>query len=148
MKRFPSALESFTSRFRPQRSSTPVRIQAKCFRFLFCNVLFLFFHEIKVVVVVVVFFYTNSLCVKDDPPLTYQACVMSKDCHVSDWSAWSPCSKTCQSTDLSPGYSLRSRIMTQIPVGGGRRCPALEEKEACNIIGDLLPNCPRYFIHI
>ncbi|XP_024919574.1 thrombospondin type-1 domain-containing protein 7B [Cynoglossus semilaevis] len=85
-----------------------------------------------------------SLCVKDDPPLTYQACVMSKDCHVSDWSAWSPCSKTCQSTDLSPGYSLRSRIMTQIPVGGGRRCPALEEKEACNIIGDLLPNCPRW----
>jgi len=33
--------------------------------------------------------------------------------------------------------------MTQIPVGGGQRCAALEEKEACNIIGDLLPNCPR-----
>uniref|UniRef100_A0A3B4YAH4 Thrombospondin type-1 domain-containing protein 7A n=1 Tax=Seriola lalandi dorsalis TaxID=1841481 RepID=A0A3B4YAH4_SERLL len=82
------------------------------------------------------------LCTKDSSPLTFQACVMPKDCQTSDWSSWSPCSKTCRSTDLSPGYRLRSRIMTQIPVGGGKRCPALEEKEACNIIGDLLPNCP------
>uniref|UniRef100_A0A3P8SWS5 Thrombospondin type 1 domain containing 7B n=1 Tax=Amphiprion percula TaxID=161767 RepID=A0A3P8SWS5_AMPPE len=82
------------------------------------------------------------LCTKDNSPLTFQACVMPKDCHTSDWSSWSPCSKTCRSTDLSPGYRLRTRIMTQIPVSGGKRCPALEEKEACNIIGDLLPNCP------
>uniref|UniRef100_A0A665UXM7 Thrombospondin type-1 domain-containing protein 7A n=1 Tax=Echeneis naucrates TaxID=173247 RepID=A0A665UXM7_ECHNA len=85
-----------------------------------------------------------SLCTKDSFPLTFQACVMPKDCQTSDWSSWSACSKTCRSTDLSPGYRLRSRIMTQIPVGGGKQCPALEEKEACNIIGDLLPNCPRY----
>ncbi|XP_039883311.1 thrombospondin type-1 domain-containing protein 7B isoform X1 [Simochromis diagramma] len=85
-----------------------------------------------------------SLCTKDKSPLTFQTCVIPKDCQTSDWSSWSPCSKTCRSTDLSPGYRLRSRIMTQITVGGGKRCPALEEKEACNIIGDLLPNCPRY----
>ncbi|XP_056290680.1 thrombospondin type-1 domain-containing protein 7B isoform X1 [Pseudoliparis swirei] len=85
-----------------------------------------------------------SLCTKDNSALTFQACVMPEDCQTSDWSSWSPCSKTCRSTDLSPGYRLRSRIMTQIPVGGGQRCAALEEKEACNIIGDLLPNCPRY----
>uniref|UniRef100_A0A3P9C4G4 Thrombospondin type 1 domain containing 7B n=1 Tax=Maylandia zebra TaxID=106582 RepID=A0A3P9C4G4_9CICH len=82
------------------------------------------------------------LCTKDKSPLTFQTCVIPKDCQTSDWSSWSPCSKTCRSTDLSPGYRLRSRIMTQITVGGGKRCPALEEKEACNIIGDLLPNCP------
>ncbi|XP_040005222.1 thrombospondin type-1 domain-containing protein 7B [Xiphias gladius] len=85
-----------------------------------------------------------SLCTKDNSPLTFQVCVMPKDCQTSDWSSWNPCSKTCRSTDLSPGYRLRSRIMTQIPVGGGKRCPVLEEKEACNIMGDLLPNCPRY----
>ncbi|XP_034549450.1 thrombospondin type-1 domain-containing protein 7B [Notolabrus celidotus] len=85
-----------------------------------------------------------SLCTKDNFPLMFEACVMPKDCQTSDWSLWSPCSKTCQSTDLSPGYRLRSRIMTHIPVGGGKQCPALEEKEACNIIGDLLPNCPRF----
>lgn len=84
-----------------------------------------------------------SLCNKDSSSCTFQACVMPKDCQTSDWSSWSPCSKTCRSTDLSPGYRLRSRIMTQIPVGGGKQCPTLEEKEACNIIGDLLPNCPR-----
>ncbi|XP_065818358.1 thrombospondin type-1 domain-containing protein 7B [Labrus bergylta] len=85
-----------------------------------------------------------SLCTKDNYPLTFQTCVMPKDCQMSDWSLWSPCSKTCRSTDLSPGYRLRSRIMTHIPIGGGKQCPALEEKEACNIIGDLLPKCPRF----
>lgn len=87
-----------------------------------------------------------SLCNKDSSSCTFRACVMPKDCQTSDWSSWSPCSKTCRSTDLSPGYRLRSRIMTQIPVGGGKQCPTLEEKEACNIIGDLLPNCPRQFL--
>ncbi|KAM4608386.1 thrombospondin type-1 domain-containing protein 7B [Polymixia lowei] len=85
-----------------------------------------------------------SLCTRDNPPLTFQACVMPKDCETSDWSSWSPCSKTCRAADLSPGYRLRTRIMTRIPIGGGKGCPALEEKEACNIIGDLLPVCPRY----
>ncbi|XP_023806239.1 thrombospondin type-1 domain-containing protein 7B isoform X2 [Oryzias latipes] len=85
-----------------------------------------------------------SLCTKDSSPLTFQACVMPEDCQTSDWSPWSPCSKTCRSTDLSPGFRVRSRIMTQIPHGGGKACPPLQEKEACNIIGDLLPTCPRY----
>ncbi|XP_037542046.1 thrombospondin type-1 domain-containing protein 7B [Nematolebias whitei] len=85
-----------------------------------------------------------SLCAKDTAPLTFQACVMSQDCHTSDWSSWGPCSKTCRSSDLSPGYRLRSRVTTLIPQGGGKPCPVLEEKEACNIIGDLLLKCPRY----
>ncbi|KAM6984977.1 thrombospondin type-1 domain-containing protein 7B [Aplochiton taeniatus] len=85
-----------------------------------------------------------SLCTQDDTPLTFQSCVMPKDCDTSDWSSWSPCSKTCRAADLSPGYRIRTRIVTQIPIGGGNDCPTLEEKEACNIIGDLLPNCPRY----
>uniref|UniRef100_H3D083 Thrombospondin type-1 domain-containing protein 7A n=1 Tax=Tetraodon nigroviridis TaxID=99883 RepID=H3D083_TETNG len=85
-----------------------------------------------------------SLCTRDSSSLIVQTCVMPKDCQTSDWSPWSPCSKTCRSADLSPGYRLRSRMVTQIPIGGGKQCPALEEKEACNIIGDLLSNCPRY----
>lgn len=85
-----------------------------------------------------------SLCTGGSFSLAVQTCVMPKDCQTSDWSPWSPCSKTCRSTDLSPGYRLRSRMVTQIPIGGGKQCPAQEEKEACNIIGNLLPNCPRY----
>ncbi|KAJ8392650.1 hypothetical protein AAFF_G00073240 [Aldrovandia affinis] len=83
-----------------------------------------------------------SLCIRDDAPVTFQSCVMPRDCETSDWSKWSPCSKTCQAADLSPGYRTRTRGLKQIPIGGGQECPALEEKEACNIVGDLLPKCP------
>uniref|UniRef100_A0A8C9U5U9 Thrombospondin type-1 domain-containing protein 7A n=1 Tax=Scleropages formosus TaxID=113540 RepID=A0A8C9U5U9_SCLFO len=85
-----------------------------------------------------------SLCTQDSVPVTFQSCVMPRDCETSHWSPWSPCSKSCRATDLSPGYRIRSRSLKQIPVGGGKECPAFEEKEACNIIGDLLPSCPRY----
>ncbi|XP_035379499.1 thrombospondin type-1 domain-containing protein 7B isoform X3 [Electrophorus electricus] len=85
-----------------------------------------------------------SLCTQDDGPRTFQSCVIPKHCQTSDWSAWSPCSKTCQASDLSPGYRMRTRTITQPAIGGGNKCPAREEKEACNIIGDLLPKCPRY----
>lgn len=84
-----------------------------------------------------------SLCTQDDSPGTFQSCVMLRDCQMSEWSSWSPCSKTCRAADLSPGYRLRSRTITQPAIGRGKECPALEEKEACNIIGDLLPRCPR-----
>ncbi|KAI1899231.1 hypothetical protein AGOR_G00059680 [Albula goreensis] len=85
-----------------------------------------------------------SLCIHDEAPVTFQSCVMPRDCETSDWSMWSPCSKTCQAADLSPGYRTRTRGLKQIPIGGGQECPVLEEKEACNIAGDLLPKCPRY----
>ncbi|XP_041940176.1 thrombospondin type-1 domain-containing protein 7B isoform X1 [Alosa sapidissima] len=85
-----------------------------------------------------------SLCTQDNSPGTFQSCIMPKDCETSDWSPWSPCSKTCRALDLSPGYRFRTRSRIQAPIGGGKECLALEEKEACNIIGDLLPHCPRY----
>ncbi|XP_052004347.1 thrombospondin type-1 domain-containing protein 7B-like [Xyrauchen texanus] len=85
-----------------------------------------------------------SLCTLGNSPGTFQSCVMPRDCETSDWSVWSPCSKTCRALDMSPGFRVRSRSITHTPIGLGKECPALEEKEACNIIGDLLPNCPRY----
>jgi len=97
----------------------------------------------------IIFFFSSflvilcSLCTQEDSPLSFRSCAMPKDCETSDWLAWSPCSKTCRSADLSPGYRVRARSMLQIPISGGKQCPAFEEKEACNIIGNLLPNCPR-----
>ncbi|KAI2660548.1 Thrombospondin type-1 domain-containing protein 7B [Labeo rohita] len=85
-----------------------------------------------------------SLCTLDNGPGTFQSCIMPRDCETSDWSVWSPCSKTCRASDMSPGFRVRTRSITQTPIGLGKECTALEEKEACNIIGDLLPNCPRY----
>lgn len=88
-------------------------------------------------------FFLSSLCTLDNGPGTFQSCIMPRDCETSGWSDWSPCSKTCRASDMSPGFRVRSRSVTQNPIGQGKDCPTLEEKEACNIIGDLLPNCPR-----
>nr|XP_023677065.1 thrombospondin type-1 domain-containing protein 7B-like isoform X1 [Paramormyrops kingsleyae] len=85
-----------------------------------------------------------SLCVQDASPITHQSCVMPRDCETSDWSPWSPCSKTCRAIDLSPGYRTRTRYVTRPPIGRGVECPFLEGKEACNIFGDSLPSCPMY----
>ncbi|XP_069894326.1 thrombospondin type-1 domain-containing protein 7B [Dipodomys merriami] len=84
-----------------------------------------------------------SLCMQDSFPLTVQPCIMPKDCETSDWSSWSPCSKTCRSGTLSPGVRSRSRNIKRIAIGGGQECPELLEKEAC-IVEELLQPCPRY----
>ncbi|XP_005315890.2 thrombospondin type-1 domain-containing protein 7B isoform X1 [Ictidomys tridecemlineatus] len=85
-----------------------------------------------------------SLCMQDSFPLTVQPCLMPKDCETSEWSSWSPCSKTCRSGNLSPGFRSRSRKVKHIAIGGGKECPELLEKEACIVEGDLLQPCPRY----
>ncbi|KAL2087598.1 hypothetical protein ACEWY4_016426 [Coilia grayii] len=85
-----------------------------------------------------------SLCDHDNAPVNFRTCVMPRDCEVSDWSEWSPCSKTCRTVDQSPGYRTRKRHVKGLQIGEGKECPALEEKEACNLIGDLLPVCPSY----
>ncbi|XP_042804552.1 thrombospondin type-1 domain-containing protein 7B [Panthera leo] len=84
-----------------------------------------------------------SLCTQDSLPLTVQSCIMPKDCETTEWSSWSPCSKTCRSGSLSPGFRSRSRNVKHIAIGGGKECPELLEKEAC-IVEELLQPCPRY----
>ncbi|MEE6489104.1 hypothetical protein FKM82_015489 [Ascaphus truei] len=86
-----------------------------------------------------------SICAQDTMPLNFQSCIIPKDCEVIQWSAWSLCSKTCRSGDMVPGFRSRSRDVKHIPLGGGRPCPELEEKEACNIGWELLPPCPGFF---
>ncbi|KAM8933548.1 thrombospondin type-1 domain-containing protein 7B [Pelodytes ibericus] len=86
-----------------------------------------------------------SICTQDNMPIQYQSCIYPKDCQVTDWSTWSPCSRTCQSLDLSPGYRTRSRDVKHIAVGGGRQCPELVEKESCSKqTSTTLPSCPRF----
>ncbi|XP_063067955.1 thrombospondin type-1 domain-containing protein 7B-like [Engraulis encrasicolus] len=85
-----------------------------------------------------------SLCDHDNAPVNFRTCVMPRDCNVSDWSEWSPCSKTCRTVDQSPGFRTRKRHVIGLQTGEGKECPALEEKEACNLIADLLPLCPSY----
>ncbi|XP_016380717.1 thrombospondin type-1 domain-containing protein 7B-like [Sinocyclocheilus rhinocerous] len=85
-----------------------------------------------------------SLCDHDNNPVNFRSCVMPRDCRVSDWSQWSLCSKTCRTSDQSPGFRFRSRRLKRAAIGGGEPCPALEEKANCNVLEDTLPLCPRY----
>ncbi|XP_054555672.1 thrombospondin type-1 domain-containing protein 7B isoform X2 [Talpa occidentalis] len=80
----------------------------------------------------------------DSFPLTVQSCIMPKDCETTEWSSWSPCSKTCRSGSVSPGFRSRSRNVKHSALGGGKDCPELLEKEACVVVGESLQSCPRY----
>ncbi|XP_061738576.1 thrombospondin type-1 domain-containing protein 7A-like [Nerophis ophidion] len=72
-----------------------------------------------------------SFCSHESLPVTYQACVMPKDCDVSDWSEWSACSRDCYRPDGPEGEQTRTRKVIQFPIGGGAECPELEEKQPC-----------------
>ncbi|XP_037119281.1 thrombospondin type-1 domain-containing protein 7A-like isoform X2 [Syngnathus acus] len=77
-----------------------------------------------------------SLCSHQSLPVTFQACVVTKDCNVTQWSQWSACSKDCAGPE---GQRTRARKVSQFSVGGGARCPELEEKQPCNPQGETLP---------
>jgi len=49
-----------------------------------------------------------------------------RDCIVSEWSSWGPCSKTC-----GIGETLRTRVVQQHPAHGGRHCPPLRDYKWC-----------------
>uniref|UniRef100_A0A674EB22 Thrombospondin type-1 domain-containing protein 7A n=1 Tax=Salmo trutta TaxID=8032 RepID=A0A674EB22_SALTR len=76
--------------------------------------------------------------------MTYQACVLTKDCEVSDWTDWSPCSKDCYELNGPMGEHTRTRRVHLLPVGGGAECPELEEKEPCTPQGEGVPPCIVY----
>jgi Spondin-like TSP1 domain len=68
------------------------------------------------------------------PPLSEpQSCnthACPVDCKVSDWSAWSGCSRSC-----GGGQQTRSRYVTRYPSNNGAACPNLSETQDCNTQG-------------
>ncbi|XP_032901589.1 thrombospondin type-1 domain-containing protein 7A isoform X1 [Amblyraja radiata] len=85
-----------------------------------------------------------SLCTQLKLPITFQSCVVPKDCQTSEWSEWSPCSKTCYSATSPKGFRARTSSINQFPVGGGKECPSLEEQEPCSPEGEGVPPCATY----
>lgn len=51
---------------------------------------------------------------------------VKRDCEVSPWSEWGPCSPRC-----GVGVSQRTRTVLFRPMNGGRECPPLIENRGC-----------------
>ncbi|KAL2081495.1 hypothetical protein ACEWY4_023348 [Coilia grayii] len=62
-------------------------------------------------------------------PALEQACLIPcpHDCVVSDFSAWSGCSKTC-----GVGLQHRTRVVLATPMYGGANCPNLTQTRSCS----------------
>lgn len=59
--------------------------------------------------------------------LTCNAFLCKKDCHTSDFSAWSQCTAECDK-----GATSRDREVVHMPLNGGASCPPLQESKPCN----------------
>lgn len=73
----------------------------------------------------------DAICEYFEPkPRLEQACLIPcpQDCVVSNFSAWTPCSKTC-------GLGLQNRIRSVLapPLFGGAACPNLTEFQTCQL---------------
>ncbi|KAF3839604.1 hypothetical protein F7725_018321 [Dissostichus mawsoni] len=88
--------------------------------------------------------HASNLCTMRDLPLTVQSCVLPKDCQLTDWIQWGPCSKTCLDPESPIGNRTRSRQVVQFPVGEGAECTPLEELESCEPQGESVPPCATY----
>ncbi|KAK0171438.1 hypothetical protein PV327_011310 [Microctonus hyperodae] len=54
---------------------------------------------------------------------------LSRDCKISDWGAWSACSRSC-----GVGETQRTRKVTVKPRRGGKQCPPLKETKWCGSV--------------
>uniref|UniRef100_A0A8C9T5G6 Thrombospondin type-1 domain-containing protein 7A n=1 Tax=Scleropages formosus TaxID=113540 RepID=A0A8C9T5G6_SCLFO len=85
-----------------------------------------------------------SLCSQETLPVAFQSCLVPRDCEVTEWSQWGPCSKKCYDLNGPKGSRSRARQVQQFPVGGGALCPHLEETEACAPQGEGVLPCAMY----
>ncbi|KAF8778163.1 Thrombospondin type-1 domain-containing protein like [Argiope bruennichi] len=71
---------------------------------------------------------------REPRPSTVQRCEVPcrRDCQVSHWSRWGPCSFTNKKNFYEQkGYRIRERSIIVNPSNGGRPCPHLQERDAC-----------------
>ena len=75
-------------------------------------------------------FNGGNVCPSEQDRTTTSACdvTCNRDCEVSPYGDFSPCSTTC-----GPGTQTRSRDVTVNPRGSGAACPALTETAPCDL---------------
>lgn len=88
-------------------------------------------------------FLHYSLCTLMDLPVTVQPCLPPKDCQVSEWTEWSPCSETCTDFNSSRGSRTRKRQVLRLSAGEELDCPPLEKTESCQPPGETSIPCAK-----
>jgi len=76
--------------------------------------------------------YCDHACIElEDCCPDYRQFCGVKDCHVSEWGPWSPCSvETCDDF----GVEERHRVILGHPVNGGLKCPHLLQSKQCQAL--------------
>lgn len=76
--------------------------------------------------------YCDHACIElEDCCPDYRQFCGVKDCHVSEWGPWSPCSaETCEDF----GVEERHRVILGHPINGGLKCPHLLQSKQCQAL--------------
>ena len=74
----------------------------------------------------------DHLCDVATKPVAMQPCKIpcARDCVVSSWNAWEPCSISCGSA----GVKQRTRSVLQAGQNGGAGCPSLVQMSRCEVV--------------
>ena len=64
--------------------------------------------------------------INDIDDIIFIFCFAVVNCDVSKWSMWSSCDRSC-----GKGIQSRTRLISQHPSPGGKRCPTLSQSRAC-----------------
>ncbi|KAG9345217.1 hypothetical protein JZ751_009762 [Albula glossodonta] len=91
-----------------------------------------------------------NLCTQPSLPMTFQSCVLIKDCEVGEWADWGPCSKDCYDPSSPSGVRTRNRRVQRVPRAGGVRTlhpPSRQPATLCHGLTPIHPHLLTTHLH-
>lgn len=74
----------------------------------------------------------HHVCPEDyEPNDKVMECTVQVHCEVSEWSEWSPCSRSGRTCGFKRGQETRTRLVVQYPTPLGNPCPEISETKEC-----------------